>query len=428
MESKLFDGVVLGVVVLVAILVRVAYVWGLPTDELKWSDEEAFDKIAWTLAQTGHYESEAYRAAPVQPWFLAGVYRVAGHDYRAARVAQSILGGVLVVAVYGIGTKVFDRATGLLAAAGTAVYPPLIYLCGVFYVEHMTAVLLAVTLLFLVRWHRERHGGWLWAAGVALGLTVLCRPVVLVFVPLAAAYVAWYAERKVRWRCAGVLAVATAAVIAPWTIRNATVFHHFLPVSTGFGEQLWLGNNDVSRGDADDRHVFPLSDLWQQRVAEIGDKARREAVWAKGKRLYENLLRLDGVEQDRLYTHEALEWMRQHPMAVLGLDARRWVEFHAAFTRTLTQNVDVNRRNRIIASVSSYPVLALGLVGAIVAWRQQCAARVIHAAIISFTAVFVLLTACTRYRLPLDAFWLLFASLAATNVFGKLRLVRDRTV
>jgi 4-amino-4-deoxy-L-arabinose transferase-like glycosyltransferase len=359
---------------------------------------------------------------------LAGVYRVAGHDYRAARVGQSVLAGALVLAVYGMGASLFGRATGLLAAVGIAVYPPLIYLCGVFYVEHMTAVLLAMTLFFLVQWHRGRHCGWMWAAGITLGLTGLCRPVVLVFAPLAAVYVAWSAKGKARWRCAGILTVATVAVIAPWTIRNAMVFHHFLPVSTGFGVQLWLGNNDASQGDADDRHLFPLSDLWEQRLAEISDKARREAARAEGKRLFDGLAGLDGVAQDRLYAHEAMAWIQQHPLAVLRLGARRFVEFHSAFTRTLTRNEDVNRRNQVVASVSTYPVLAVGLAGAIIAWRRQRGARVIHAAIVSFTAAHVLLTACTRYRLPLDALWLLFASIAVTAAWEELCAARKSAV
>src|SRR6266850_1821903 len=135
------DWVLMGLT-LAAISVRVAYVWTLPSDRLKWPDEHAFDEIAWQLVHTGQYESSAYRATPVLPWFLAAVYKVAGHDYRAARVGQAVLGGVIVLAVYGIGAGLFTRATGYVAAVGTAFYPPLIYLSGVFYAEHMFTVLL----------------------------------------------------------------------------------------------------------------------------------------------------------------------------------------------------------------------------------------------------------------------------------------------
>lgn len=105
---------------LAAILVRVAYVWTLSADRLKWGDEQQFDEIAWRLACTGRYESAPYRATPALPWFLAAVYRVAGHSYRAARVAQSVLGGTIVLASVAVTSqweKVRDAVASVWASA-----------------------------------------------------------------------------------------------------------------------------------------------------------------------------------------------------------------------------------------------------------------------------------------------------------------------
>jgi len=439
--------------VLAAIVVRVGYVWNLPTDGLKWSDEREFDEIGWRLARTGRYVSTPYRATPTLPWFLAAVYRLAGHSYRAARVAQSVLAGMIVLAIYAIGATLFARATGYVAALGVAFYPPLIYLSGVFYAEQLFTILLVATVFCLVKWWETKRVCWVVMAGIGLGLGALCRPVLLGFVPFAAAYVGWTANAKLRWpRSVAVLLAALAVTVGSWTIRNAMTFHHFVPVSTGFGLHLWRGNNDTARGDADDRVLLPGNDLWIQRVTELPDKAQQQEVWARERRLnaaimecklvgpalprptsptaatpeeaaLENTaLQWDLVKLDRVFKSAGEEWMAEHPIDVLRLSGRRLLELYSAFSRTRTQTEVVNRRNRVIAAISFYPVLALGLIGAVIAWDRQRASVVVPAAIVAGTVVYLLMTACTRFRLPLDPLWILLASVAVTSPWDRLRV------
>ena len=48
------------------------------------------------------------------------------------------------------------------------------------------------------------------------------------------------------WRRAAALLLGLVLTIAPWTIRNAIVFHAFVPVSTMGGLNLWQGNTTVT--------------------------------------------------------------------------------------------------------------------------------------------------------------------------------------
>ncbi len=34
-----------------------------------------------------------------------------------------------------------------------------------------------------------------------------------------------------------------AAALSPWLIRNAMVFHRFIPMRDSMGLELWMGNN-----------------------------------------------------------------------------------------------------------------------------------------------------------------------------------------
>jgi hypothetical protein len=130
---------------------------------------------------------------------------------------------------------------------------------------------------------------------------------------------------------------------------------------------------------------------------------------------------LDQVKLDRVYGRAAEEWMVYHPEEVVRLSARRLVVLYSAFTRTSTQSEDVSPRNQSIAAISFYPVLALGLIGAVVAWYWQRGSVVLHAAIGAGMAFYLVTTACTRFRLPLDPFWILLASVAVTSRWERVR-------
>lgn len=403
---------------LLAVAVRVAYVLMFAPAELQWKDEQVYDRIGWRLAETGRFESNPDEAVPALPVSLALTYKCFGHSYVAARVVQAILGGVLVLAIYGAGLSLFDRACATLAALGVALYPQLIYLSSVFYAEHLFAVLLAVAVFCLARWD-GKGARWLVAGGVTLGLGALCRPVGIAVIPFAAAYVFWRAPVGRRWAMGAAIVATSLLTILPWTIRNAVVFHRFVPVATGYGVQLWRGNNDLARGDADDRHLIPLSPVWQERAAALPEARRAEAI-QEGTRLLDELKALPPGDGDRRLAVEGWRWLGAHPGRFIALSARRLVTLYSAFTRTMTENEAANRWSRLVAAVSFYPVLVLGLIGIVVAWRRNPVSWIIPAVIAGVTLAYLPATACTRFRLPVDAFWILLASVTVTGL-GRFR-------
>ncbi len=403
-------------VVAVAVFVRVVYAWSLGNQAPTWADEHVHDEIAWKLVQTGCYESSAYRATPFVPGCMAAVYAVFGHDYRAARICQGITGGVLLVlSIVGIGSILFNRTTGLLAGIGVALYPQLIYLSGLFYAEHMFAVLLSMMVFCLVRWQQVQQNAWLVVGGVLLGLSALCRPVALGVAPFVLAYVGWKATGARRRLKVLFFLLAAGAVVLPWTVRNAMVFRHFVLISTGSGLHLWRGNNEVSQGDADDRHLIPFGDLWKERVACLGT-VEREKVIKCVEKLQAEVGQLDEVEGDHRFAAEGRRWLIAHPQEFLKQSYRRLITLYSAFSRTLSKNETTNARNRLIAAASFYPVLGFGLIGVVLAWRRTRASWVVHGVIVGLTLVYLPMTACTRFRMPLDSLWILLASASVVEM------------
>jgi hypothetical protein len=82
-----------------------------------------------------------------------------------------------------------------------------------------------------------------------------------------------------------------AAAISPWLIREAVVFHRFLPMRDSMGLELWMGNNgDDLHWTSDDKH--PLHD-----AAELADYNAGELAYMDHK-----------AEMAKAYIHDHPRW------------------------------------------------------------------------------------------------------------------------
>ncbi len=87
------------------------------------------------------------------------------------------------------------------------------------------------------------------ATGVLVGIASLTRTNGLILLlPLALAFAPPASWRRLRgWAPAGVLVVTALLTLVPWTIRNWTVFHAFVPISDEGGYTLAGTYNQASR-------------------------------------------------------------------------------------------------------------------------------------------------------------------------------------
>jgi hypothetical protein len=101
----------------------------------------------------------------------------------------------------------------------------------------------------------QRMGGNAAAAGMALGLRVLARPALLLFVGLLIAGMAYRRHR--RWASVAMLG-AFLVCLAPWAVRNWAIHHQFVLISTNGGFNFWIGNNPLATGEAYDATGKPV--------------------------------------------------------------------------------------------------------------------------------------------------------------------------
>jgi 4-amino-4-deoxy-L-arabinose transferase-like glycosyltransferase len=169
---------------------------------------------------------------PLYPLVLAGVSKLGGTGELSHRALGLILGAITIVLIALLARRAAGDRAGLIAAAIAAVYPALIAADGALMSESLYGLLVAGALLAC--WQlMERPGPWpAAAAGALIALAALTRSEALLLIPALVIPLAWRAGPAAHWVRIAAAVGAFAVVLAPWTIRNATTFERFVPIST----------------------------------------------------------------------------------------------------------------------------------------------------------------------------------------------------
>jgi 4-amino-4-deoxy-L-arabinose transferase-like glycosyltransferase len=414
-------------VVVLALAVRLAAV-ALTPHFKPVTDAAEYDRSGVSLVEQGifapsvatfHGGPTAYHP-PLQSLALAGVYELSGtgsaHDrWQAGRILQAILGALAAGLICLIGLRLWRPVIGVVAGALAAVYPPLILVGTTLMSEPLFIVLeLAAVLAALVARTSSHRVRWAAVTGVLVGLGSLTRGNGLVLV-IPIGFLLW-SQRPRRALLALVpplaMLLATAVTLVPWTVRNASVFHRFVPVTTETGYALAGTYNVTAQGDK------PYPSVWEPPFAQVATILRADP-------------RADEAKISSRLTTDGLDYIRRHPASVLktafwntarllnltGVGFERWFAPNESYPRGLAT-----------ASVVAFWILGLILLGGLLTRPVRDAVRRVPAALWGCPlAVFlcaVPLEGSTRYRSPADPFLILAGAVVLVIAAERLRARR----
>jgi len=183
--------------------------------------------------------------APGYEFFLGTIFRAAGPSLLAARWVQVGVSVVSVGLVYGIARRAGGIRAARVAGILCALYPSLVAYSHYIYSETLFSALLTAGVYLLYRSPDAPRRAELLGAGALFGCAILTRGVLLYFFPL---WLGWLAlgRRWAAFRRAGVVFAVAFAVLLPWTVRNALLFHDFILVDGTLGRTAWWAYNDES--------------------------------------------------------------------------------------------------------------------------------------------------------------------------------------
>ncbi|TBR22007.1 hypothetical protein EPO15_08880 [bacterium] len=400
----------LAAVVLTAFLARAAACWFLPAPPAEHRglpNPDNYVRLGLSLLEHGSLlEPDGRWSAerePVYPAFLAAGLSVA-RSARWLQFLQCLVGAGSVWLFFFLARRVLDERGALLASAFFALHPQYLFYAATPMRETVQAAVLLLGLLALARAAAAPSARVYALAGAASALAPLTNsaflPWALGAAPLGVLWVHRAARRLSLAWCAAFLAGA-APLYGTWVARNYARFGTLvLGATTGGGGNLYMYlivPNDAA-GTPE-----------QARIAE-NDPGLKELAG----------LGLSPVESDKWLYRRAVARIAREPGRFLGLCAGRFFKLW----RPVPYKRDYGHNWRLIVAASLASdawMIPAAVAGVFVVGLAAPEAVFLHLFVLSTSAVFAVLWAMVRYRLPLMLAVFVFAAAAVMRLWDRLR-------
>jgi 4-amino-4-deoxy-L-arabinose transferase-like glycosyltransferase len=347
------------------------------------SDEDHWERIGLIYATSGIGSPEAgtYRP-PLYPLLIAFVYKVAVPDAVWVRIFQIVLSAATGYLVYRLGYRVGGSKVALVSACLASLYPLWAFISGMLMAETLL-VFLVTMICFLGISYVQLPGIWKGIGlGVTLGLGLLCKPIILVWIP-AVVFVLWRKtpprERRVYLNQAVAILSGFLVVVVPWAVRNELVTGHRFLISSNFGMNLLVGHEPGARGSYREGRNYLVM---HERLGQAGS---------------------DAIESDRLVAREVLSWIVEDPARATVLGAKKVFLFWNSVIEGAPP------RAVAVHFVSGSVICILGIWG-LFRHRADTLAWFVGSAAIAWTVVHAVFFAHPRFRLPIDIILLPFVA------------------
>lgn len=381
-------------------------------------DAGAYDDIAWNVAQNiGYVENAANgptpekdnaigRVGPGFQFFLAGIYKLFGHNVPIVWIVHSLLRVVTTLIVVLIALRLFrehqHRETiALLAGLLIGLSPDLIVVQAMLLTETLGVLLLALSVWLALMLLEHRSYWVVLVSSLAFTLAIMTRPTtVLIFLIMVGVLL----FRK-QWLHALIMFVFPVLIMTPWAVRNHRIYDHLVLTSSTGGYDLWVGNNEDAIGGFD-------------KTPEI-DAARAE---------------LHIIELDKLGFEKYFAFIGDRPLKFVELQFRKTTMYFSLIRPTgfwsYLRDKPVDQVVTFLASGLWTAMLLLAGIGGAV-WtlirRKDLSARLFIAfAILQPIAVIPLIVE-SRYRYPLFPFLAVLGALFIIELYTNKK-IEDRKV
>jgi 4-amino-4-deoxy-L-arabinose transferase-like glycosyltransferase len=226
---------------------------------------------------------------PIYPLIVAGFFLLFGvhtsQSIFAIHAFDCLINSLACIPIFLLARRSFGERVAWWAAWAWAFSPYGIYFSAAWAWSTHLLMLCLCWLLYLAQDLECSPRLKLWAGfGLLAGFAGLTEPSILTVVPFVMMLAAWRLARAGQsWLLPGTVAsLVIAAVLSPWLIRDAVVFHRFIPMRDSMGLELWMGNNgDNLRWTSDDLH--PLHDAREQTAYDAGELAYMDHKAAQAK-------------------------------------------------------------------------------------------------------------------------------------------------
>lgn len=314
-------------------------------------DQGQYDRNGWEIAR-GLRESGFFRLhGPVYPHFLAFLYMVFGHSPWMPLLIQAIFGTAATVALWYAARSLGSPLAATVAALLWATYWGAVLVDASLLSESL-ATALTISGVAGLSWSDASGTHWaraLWAfsSGAAIALACGCRPTILIFVPIALAWL--LAGKRSLAICAFVAGMAVGSI--PLAVRVVRRGPTEAVLQDNGGLAVFIANGPMADGTPN----VDGGSSW----AKVNDLAKQSG--ARTER-----------ERDRFYLGLVRRFASEQPVSFARLQARKlllaWNVAEASAGEDLTYF-----RRRIPWSMlpGLFPVFILAPLGLLPLWQSR---------------------------------------------------------
>jgi hypothetical protein len=242
---------------------------------------------------------------------VAVVGKVTGNTTTAMRILQVLADSLAAVLVFLLAARLLPIGAAIAGGVLVALSPQFAYLSLPLMPDSLSALFVLLSIYLITIALRRPRLLLIIGAGAAVGISCWLRGNALLLTPLLSLSVLGLLPSGKRWRYAIVLFGAFVVVILPMTIRNAVVFHSFVPTALGGGYNLVAGIADY---DTENRFGLIGTD-----VAAV----KQEAEMYGRPDYATDLFDPDGILRERLRYRRASSVIRSNKLWFAGVVVRR---------------------------------------------------------------------------------------------------------
>jgi hypothetical protein len=229
----------------------------------------------------------------------------------AIQFVQIICDAFAAVMIFLIVAELLPFSPALIAGLLAAFSPQLAWNSALLLPDSLAVLPILIAVYCLVRAARKPRLATFVIAGALIGVSCWLRANAMLLTFFLAAAVLLLIKGQREWRYALAVVFGTLLIVLPLTIRNAIVWHRFIPLSLGAGQTLLEGIADY---DPQGKFGIPNTDVGIM---------KQEAEQSQRPDYYGTLFSPDGVERERARLSRGFSLIRSHPLWFSGVMARR---------------------------------------------------------------------------------------------------------
>jgi 4-amino-4-deoxy-L-arabinose transferase-like glycosyltransferase len=396
-----------------ALLLRIVIV--LTTDHHLGADATQYDRYARSIAAADGYPPSNIALTgptaffpPLFPGIIGAIYWLTGDSLGAALLVQCLIGTAVVALIGLVCNQLWGGRVALVAMALAAIFPPFLVSVTTLLPEPLFIVLELAAVAAILEHRTSEHAyRWAVAAGIFVGLATLTRANGIVLIPplLIGAIKARPLRSLPAVTQAMSLILAAVLVVSPWSIRNSLAFDRFLPLTTQANLALARNYNP----GAESRPGHPSTPFTSEQLSNLVKRPGLDEA--------EIAEKAGSIGRDFAGDHPGyvIETLLRNTARTLGfMDG-------VELARASPTAAGANRELAAVGAYSFYFVAALALLGAFAPTTRRTPWWFWATPVLLWLSVAWLSAGRVKYRLPVDPFILMLASIAAVEIWERLR-------